>query len=161
MFPPFLYRFEQNYRPNGHTIQFLDFWLIPGHSVIAYWLILLSSYIVVCMHVLIDGCYWNTPPLSFLPLPLLRRSSHPPLTSLALYLHPDAHCRYHTPTHAPTHIHRIFSLVLPTIIWALLLCYPSMLGIRGSMQVYTALVCHAKILFFLISFERTKIYHKV
>ena len=43
-----------------HDIRFL---VALGTLVVAYWLIFLfPSYIVARMHVLIDGCFWNTPP---------------------------------------------------------------------------------------------------
>ena len=49
----------------------------------------------------------------------------------------------------PTHIDHtnyipiIYFFVLPTIIWAPYCVTPYTPGIRGSMQVYAALVCHA------------------
>ncbi len=54
-------RFEQNYRPDGHTTQRYRFLVALRTLFIAYSLILFSSYIV-CMHILIDGCHWNTTP---------------------------------------------------------------------------------------------------
>ena len=51
-----------------------------GTLVVAHWFnFSFPSYIVVRMHVLIDGCFWNTPPIptvAFLPI------------FLALYLPP-------------------------------------------------------------------------
>jgi hypothetical protein len=77
------------------------------------------------MHILIDGCYWNTPLPIIAFLPIFLRISIPP----------DARCRYQP--------HHIFTLVLPTYNHPGLIYSATcpMLGIRGPMQVYTA--CHA------------------
>ena len=100
-YPPF-HRFEQNYRPDGHTTQPYRFLVAFGTLVVAYSLISFPSYIV-CMHILIDREY----------LPILIIAFLPP--SPSHHVSADAHCRYQP--------HRIFSFVLPTITWARLHCY--------------------------------------
>jgi hypothetical protein len=129
-----LSRFDQNYTPDGHTY-ILDFCLL-WDLVIAYRLILFSSYIVFCTHILIDGCHGIPPHCRisyYLAFYLSRRTLTIPSTS-------PSH------TFCATYIHLGSSTVLPVHAW-----YP---------QVYAALVCQATTfppLFYL----REKKYHRV
>jgi hypothetical protein len=111
------HRFDHNYTPDGHKYT-LDFCLL-WDLVIAYRLILLSSYIVFCTHILIDGCHGIPPHCRisyYLAFSLFRRTLTIPSTS-------SSH------TFCATYNHLGFFTVLPVHAW-----YP---------QVYAALVCHA------------------
>jgi hypothetical protein len=79
---------------------------------------------------------------------------YPPIPTVAFL--PIFLALYLPPTHIVDTNHITYTLVLPSIIRVSLQCHSPLLGIRGSIQVYTALMCHA-IYFLKKKFKRSSV----